>query len=100
MHNFLDYFANDKWTRLVDMVIILGVASKTAIKRDLAAKLSKMPGLITNLPTLDKLTLSYDFIISEYGNKFPRIEYIDTQKNESYKTAKRSIKIIESLISK
>lgn len=98
LNHFLDYFAFDKWTRLIDIVIILGNTPKTALERDLAAKLSKMPGLITNLPTLDKLTLAYDTIINTYGSRFPRIEYIDTQKIGPYETAKQSIELIQSLL--
>ncbi len=78
LDNFLNYFAQKKWTQYVDFVFLLGVKPHTVIERDLAAKLSKLPGVITNLPTLDQLQLAYDFVINNFEGIFPKIIQLHT----------------------
>ncbi len=93
--DFLGYFVHARWTRLVDLVILFEISPEMAIERDAAVKLGVRPGSITNVATMRKLSSAYDFILEQYGDRFVRIERVDTTDIELLETARRVIRIIQ-----
>lgn len=101
--HFVNYFANPRWTRFVDLVILFDVSPNTAIERDLAAKLSASPGIITNIATIQNLSAAYDLIYEKYsGNQrssgFSKVERLDTTHDDPLETARVAIQLIKGII--
>jgi len=96
--DFMGYFANPRWTRFVDLVILFDISPITAIERDFAAKLRAGPGIITNIATIKNLSTAYDFVLNQYGSRFSRIERLDTTDAELIDIARRVMRIIQGSI--
>jgi thymidylate kinase len=80
----LEYFSDQRWTQYIDFVFLLEVSPAIAIDRDLAARLKAPAGVITNLPTMKKLAIAYEFVLERYGDRFPRIVRLDTTNTSQF----------------
>lgn len=97
--NSMGYLANPLWTNSVDLVLLFLVSTERALKRDIPNKLGAGEGVITNPKMIERLRMSYDFLLKEYGNRFPRIEVIDTSNLSIKETSHLVIRLIQSSIS-
>jgi thymidylate kinase len=94
----LGYLVSTRWTRLVDLVLLFKVSPERAIERDAAAKLGARSSFITNTATMRKLSLAYDFILEQYGDRFVKVERVDTTDIGTLETARRVIQIIQECL--
>jgi thymidylate kinase len=98
--DFMSYFANPRWTMLVNLVIIFDIPPEVAIARDFAYQLNSRPGIITNITTMKNLSLAYDYVIKQFGKNFPQIERIDTNMAEPLEISLKVIQTIKAYITR
>jgi thymidylate kinase len=94
--NLCEYFADPRWTTLVDIVILFSINPERAIDRDIAAQLNAPPGVITNAITMRKLSTAYEQVLADHGTKFRRVERIDTTHLSPQEAAQKVIAIIQT----
>lgn len=95
--HFMDYFADHRWTHFVDLVLLFRVSPERAVERDYASEIGARPGVITNIATMRRLSVAYDFVLEEYGNSFPRVEQIDTTDATQLRTARKVVEHIRGV---
>ena len=93
---FLDYFANPRWTRIVDLVILFRTSPTAAMERDLAKRISDRSGVITNETTLHNLSRSYDFVRTHYKDRF-LVTSLPTTDKDMETTAREAIRLIQHM---
>ena len=91
----LTYLADQRWTGLIDLIILLDVTPEIAIQRDMAARLNAPTGIITNLVTMNKLLVAYEFILEQYQDRFLSIERIDSTKASPLEITGKIIQIVQ-----
>jgi len=94
LSDLMGYFAKPRWTSLVDLVILFSVSPEEALERDIATRLSAGPGVITNITTMRRLSKAYGHIVEHYGDRFLRIESLDTMNTEVLEIARRVVQLI------
>ena len=78
-----DFLLMDRWRRLVDLVLILKADSETAIKRELAPRLTDKPGSIMNPVALASINEALDEALSLHGSRFRQILTYNTSDSPS-----------------
>jgi len=76
----------DRWTRMVDLVLVVTVEPLVAIKRELKPRLSKMPGSIMNEPTLTSINEALLRAVNNYQSYFRKIKVYDTTNSIARRT--------------
>ncbi len=81
------FFAMDRWTDLVDLLIVMACEPKTSIEREYLNQLTTKGGTIMSEDTLRQLNEAIETTRQAYGASFRAIEYIDTTGAQSRETA-------------
>lgn len=97
--DFVGYFINERWTNLVDIVILFYVEPRAAIERDIASKIMPVspPPVITNELTMTTLKQSFKECHELYGGKFNKIVPIDTTNKPPLDIAIEVLQIINTI---
>lgn len=81
------FFAMNRWTDLVDLVIIMTCDPSTSIVREYSNQLTTKRGTIMSEDTLRQINRSIEATKEAHGSRFKAIEHIDTTSMESRETA-------------
>jgi predicted NUDIX family phosphoesterase len=68
----------DRWTRMVDLVLVVTVSPSVAIERELKPRLSQIPGSIMNERALTSINEALVHAVKEYQPCFSEIKVYDT----------------------
>lgn len=84
-----EFFAMNRWTDLVDLVLIMTCSPSTSIAREYSNQLTTKRGTIMSEDTLRQINESIEATRVAHGPRFKAIEHIDTTDTESRETAVR-----------
>jgi predicted NUDIX family phosphoesterase len=87
----------DRWTRMVDLVLVVTVKPHIAIQRELKPRLSKTPGSIMNEPTLTSINEALSEAVMKYESSFNVIKVYDTTNSSSARNT--NIEIADDVLS-
>jgi hypothetical protein len=85
----------DRWTRLVDLVVVVTAQPLVSIQRELKPRLSKEPGSIMNERTLTSINGALSEAVEKYRPSFNAIMVYDTTDSTARRT---NIKIGEDVL--
>ncbi|QGZ93204.1 hypothetical protein [Terricaulis silvestris] len=73
----------ERWRSLIDLSIVMSVDADTAMKREVAQRITKKPGSIMNTDVLNAITRSVRTATDKYEKDFPKILSLDTSGSSS-----------------
>lgn len=105
LSSFEGYFADPRWTELVDLVILFDVEPEVVLERDIAQRVAEqlhaedrdfkgLPGVITNKSTLEDLRDCYEELQSVFGDRF-KVRRVQTSFVTTSDTARKVVEIIK-----
>jgi thymidylate kinase len=101
LSSFESYFADQRWTKHVDLVILFDAEPGEVLKRDIAMHLARqlhtkdLPGVITNESTLQTLRECYKEIQTNFEDRF-KIRPVRTSRIKTPGTVRKVVELIEA----
>ena len=81
----------DRWRSLVDLSIVMSVDAEIAMQREVAQRITNIPGSIMNPDVLGAITRSVHAAIDRYRSKFPQMLPIDTSASRNVRESNTSL---------